>query len=208
VLDLGCGLGGPARYLARHRNCQVTGVDITRENVEVATELTARAGLADSVTFRQADVTALPFPDASFDAAVVLHVGMSVPSKAALCAQAARVLRPGGRFVVYDVMQLTEDDGELAYPLPWASSPETSFLEPVAEYRRLLTEAGFEVEVEHDLRELVLAQLDKLRAVDPDNLPPIGPHVVLGENFRAKVGNLVHALASGVVAPIQLLAVR
>jgi SAM-dependent methyltransferase len=181
-------------------------VDLTREHVEVARELTERCGLAERVRFERADVTALPFEPGSFDAAVLLHVGMNVADKAALGAQVHRVLRPGGRLVLYDVMRLTAED-ELTYPVPWASSAEISFTEQPAEYHRLLTHAGFSVEHEVDLRELALAQFVALRELG-DDLPPVGLHVVIGENFRVKVGNLAEGLERGVVSPVQLLAVR
>jgi SAM-dependent methyltransferase len=207
VLDLGCGLGGPARYLARHRGCRVTGVDLAREHAEVATELTERCGLADLATFREGSVTGLPFGDGSFDAAVLVHVGMNVADKAKLCTEAYRVLRAGGRFAVYDVMRVSED-GELTYPVPWASSAEHSFLESPSEYRWLLTEAGFTVEEGRDLRGLALEQLTKLRDLPEDALPALGPQVMLGDGFRVKVANLVAALESDLVTPMQLVATR
>jgi len=207
VLDLGCGLGGPARYLARYRGCKVTGVDLARELVDVATELSERCGLADLVSFREGSVTALPFADESFDAAILVHVGMNVSDKAALCGEAYRVLRPGGRFALYDVMR-TAEDGELAYPVPWASSAEVSFLESLADYRWLLTEAGFTVEEGRDLRAVALDQLTQLLAVPEGELPPLGVHVVLGDGFRTKAANLADALRRDVVAPMQLLAIK
>jgi len=207
VVDLGCGLGGPARYLARHRGCRVTGVDLAREHAEVAAELTERCGLADLVTFRQGSVTALPFGDESFDAAVLVHVGMNVADKAKLCAEAYRVLRPGGRFAVYDVMR-TSEDAAPTYPVPWASSAEISFLESPADYRWLLTEAGFTVEEGRDLSGLALEQLERARDLPEDKLPPLGPHVLLGDGFRAKVTNLADALRRDLVASMQLVATK
>jgi ubiquinone/menaquinone biosynthesis C-methylase UbiE len=206
VLDLGCGLGGPARYLARHRGCRVTGIDLTREYVDLATELTERCGLAELADFSEAEVTDLPFADGTFDAAVLVHVGMNVPDKARLCAEAYRVLRPGGRFAVYDVMR-TGEDGELTFPLPWASNPQISFLESPAEYRWQLTEAGFAVEEGQDMRDLAGEQLRRLieRAADPSVL---GPHVVLGESYRAKVANLADAVRRDLVTPMQLVATK
>ena len=207
VLDLGCGLGGPARYLARHRGCRVTGVDLAREHAEVAAELTERCGLAELATFRQGSVTALPFGDEGFDAAVLVHVGMNVADKAKLCTEAYRVLRPGGRFALYDVMR-TAEDVELTYPVPWASSAEISFLESPAEYRWLLTEAGFTVEEGRDLSSLALEQLERVRDLPEDKLPPLGPHVLLGEGFRAKVTNLADALRRDLVVSMQLVATK
>ena len=206
VLDLGCGLGGPARYLARHRGCRVTGIDLTREYVDLATELTERCGLAELAHFSEAEVTDLPFADGTFDAAVLVHVGMNVPDKARLCAEAYRVLRPGGRFAVYDVMR-TGEEGELVFPLPWASNAQISFLESPAEYRWQLTEAGFAVEEGQDLRDLAAAQLRRLveGAADPSAL---GPHVVLGESYRAKVANLADAVRRDLVTPLQLVGTK
>jgi SAM-dependent methyltransferase len=207
VVDLGCGLGGPARYLARHRGCRVTGVDLAREHAEVAAELTQRCGLGDLATFREGSVTALPFGDESFDAAVLVHVGMNVADKAKLCGEAYRVLRPGGRFALYEVMR-TAEDVELTYPVPWASSAAISFLESPADYRWLLTEAGFTVEEGRDLSSLALEQLERVRDLPDDKLPPLGPQVLLGDGFRAKVTNLADGLRRDLVACMQLVATK
>ncbi len=83
--------------------------------------LTGRVGLADRVTFRQASALDLPFPATSFDAVCMLHVGMNIEHKDTLCAELARVLRPGGACGIYDVMR--SGDGDLTYPVPWAGSP-------------------------------------------------------------------------------------
>lgn len=207
IVDLGCGLGGVSRYLARHRGCDVTGFDLTREHIDVAVDLTERCGLAGSARFRRADVTSLDRESASFDGAVLMHVGMNVADKAALCAEAFRVLRPGGRFVLYDIVLLSSAD-ELCYPVPWASSAEISFLEPAHEYHRLLTHAGFTVENEIDRRERAIAQLERLLAFPEDQLPPIGLPVIMGPGWRERVTNLFDGLTRGVVAPVILTAVR
>jgi SAM-dependent methyltransferase len=102
VLDIGCGIGGPARFFAAERGWQVEGIDLTAEFVEVAKALSRRVGMAEAVAFRQASATALPFADASFDGAYMLHVGMNIADKKAVFAEVRRVLKPGGALVVVD----------------------------------------------------------------------------------------------------------
>lgn len=207
IFDLGCGLGGVGRYLARHRGCEVTGFDLTREHIDVATDLTERCRLSGSARFHQADITALDRDPASCDGAVLMHVGMNVADKAALCAEAFRVLRPGGRFVLYDLVLRSSTD-ELSYPVPWASSAEISFLEPAHEYHRLLTHAGFTVDDELDRAERALQQLERLLALTEDQLPPVGLPVVMGPGWRTRVTNLRDGLVRGIVAPVVLTATR
>jgi ubiquinone/menaquinone biosynthesis C-methylase UbiE len=120
VLDLGSGLGGPARTLAEMSGCTVTGIDLTPEFCEVATALSEWTGLSGRTMFHIGDATATGLPDRSVDAALTMHVAMNIPDKHALYAEALRVLRPGGRFVVYDVLQ--GEGGDVHYPVPWADA--------------------------------------------------------------------------------------
>src|SRR5262249_13816760 len=129
--------------------------------VDVANSLTKRCGLADRVSFKQASALKMPFADGSFDVATLIHVGMNISDKAALFAEVRRVLKPGGRFAVYDIMRRSGDD--LPYPMPWAASVETSFVESPDAYRRLLTSAGFEILGETDRRDFVLGLAAEMR---------------------------------------------
>jgi SAM-dependent methyltransferase len=140
LLDIGCGLGGASRYFALERGCRVTGIDLTEEYVQVAQSLARRIGLDRQVSYRQGSALALPFPPGEFDGAYMLHVGMNIQDKRQLFAEARRVLKPGGIFGIYDVMR--EGKGDLKFPVPWAQSPETSFVESAPTYRRLLDDAG------------------------------------------------------------------
>jgi ubiquinone/menaquinone biosynthesis C-methylase UbiE len=205
LLDLGSGIGGPARYFAQAHGCRVTGIDLTEDYVRIAETLTERCGLVDRVTFRQASALELPFEPASFDAATLMHVGMNIADKAALFAQARRVLRPGGLLAVYEVMRTA--DGEIRYPTPWAASAETSFVEPPSAYRRLLATAGFVIESERDRRDLVLQQAAEMRArMAREGPPALGLHLVVGPAWRDWVRNLMAALEAGTVAPIEIMA--
>jgi SAM-dependent methyltransferase len=204
LLDIGCGVGGPARHLAAALGCRVTGIDLTPEFVAAAEGLTRRCGLAGLVSFRQGSALAMPFPDGGFDAATLIHVGMNIADKAALFAEVRRVLKPGARFGVYDVMRMAE--GELPYPMPWAGTPETSFVEPPETYRRLLGEAGFTVEAEHDRRELALRLGREARERAAAQGPsPLGPHLLMGPAAPQRVGNVMAAVERGLIAPIELV---
>ncbi len=194
VLDLGSGLGGPARTLAEVTGCTVTGVDLTPEFCEVATALSEWTGLADRTRFQAGDATATALPDASVDAALTVHVAMNISDKHALYAEAFRVLRPGGRFVVYDVVQ--GEGGEVHYPVPWANDASTSFLATPDDMRELLPAAGFEVISEVDSSDESLAWFQQMRArIQRDGPPPVTFAAFLGEAFGQMVANQVSNLA-------------
>lgn len=143
VLDVGCGVGGPARWLAAKYGCRVSGIDLTAEFIEVARMLTERCHLAHRVDFRQGDALDLPFREATFDLVWCQNASMNVADKARLYREIRRVLKPGARFTSSDMA--TGPSGAPTYPLPWAREPSISFLVPEAEMRRLVEAAGFRV---------------------------------------------------------------
>ena len=205
VLDVGSGIGGPARYFADAHKCRVTGIDLTEEFVATATVLTRRCGLSDLVTFRQGSALDLPFGARTFDAATLIHVGMNIKDKAKLFGQVRRVLKPGALFCVYEVMHAGE--GDLPYPMPWALTTETSFVETPETYRRLLSAAGFKVETEENRRTFVLDQAREMRAkIEKDGMPALNQHALLGPTARERLGNVMAALERGAIAPIEMIA--
>ncbi len=143
LLDIGCGIGGPARYFAGEFGCLVTGIDLTREYIEVAEMLTERSGLGHLVDFRCADATNLPFNEAAFDMVWSLNVTMNIGDRSALYAEVKRVLKPGGAFCVSEIG--LGPAGDPSYPLPWARDPSYSFLVPPVEMRAQLEAAGFRI---------------------------------------------------------------
>jgi len=204
LLDIGSGIGGPARYFAHHRKCRVTGIDLTDEYVRVAGALSQRAGLAGNLKFVQGSALALPFPPGSFDVAYMLHVGMNIADKATLFGQVKRVLKPGGTFGVYDVMRI--GSGDLAYPVPWARTAESSFVADAGDYRRLLRDAGFDVQKERERRAFAIEFFKKMQArVAESGLPPLGLHIAMGADFPHMVRNLVANLENGLLAPIEMI---
>jgi len=194
-LDIGSGLGGSARHLAAAYGCIVSGIDLAPEYVEVAGDLARRVGLQGRVDFRQGSALALPFPDAGFDGASLLHVGMNIPDKTAVFAEVHRVLRPGGRFALYE--QMRTGDGDLPYPLPWAEDERSSFVETVADYRAHLVAAGFTVEDVEDCTPTTLG---------PPPQGPVSNAVIFGPPFVHRIGNNVAATKAGLLGAWLVLA--
>jgi len=194
VLDLGSGLGGPARTLAEVTGCTVTGVDLTPEFCEVATALSEWTGLSDRTRFQVGDATATGLPDGAVDAALTIHVAMNISDKQALYAEAFRVLTPGGRFVVYDVLQ--GEGGDVTYPVPWANDSSTSFLATPEDMRDLLQGAGFKLLSEVDSSEESLVWFQQMRdRIQRDGPPPVTFSAFLGDAFGQMAANQVANLA-------------
>lgn len=193
VVDLGSGLGGPARTIAETTGCTVTGIDLTPEFCEAATRLSQWTGLDDRTRFRVGDATSTGLADQAMDAAVTIHVAMNIPDKAALYAEALRLLRPGGRFVAYDVLQ--GEGGDVAYPVPWAEDPSTSSLVTPHEMRDLLSGAGFEIIAEADSSDESLEWFRRMRArIEQDGPPPVTFAAFLGDAFGTMAANQVKNL--------------
>lgn len=204
VLDLGAGLGGPARTLAETYGCHVTGIDLTPEFCAVAKVLSAKTGLSDRVEFIEGDATDLPFGDATFDAAMTIHVAMNIAAKDRLYAEARRVLKPGGRFGVYDVMQ--GEGGGILYPVPWARDASISFVATPDEVEALLTGAGFRVLDRRDSTEESGAWFASLAAARAKSgPPPLSVAVLLGEDRVAMVQNQVRNLAERRIRTVAFL---
>ncbi len=202
VLDIGCGIGGTARFLAATTGCSVTGIDISPAFVAVARTLTAWTGLDDRVRYEVASALDLPFEDASFEVATQLHVGMNIADKAALFVEVSRVVAPGGRFGLYDIMQVSP--GEHGFPVPWAGDATSSFLGEVAEYRRGLEAAGFEIVTIRDRRAFASAVFASLGAARGAPAP-LGLQLILGPQAPEKIANMVAALDAGVLAPVEIV---
>lgn len=208
VIDLGCGLGGPARYTARKTGATVVGVDLTSEFVRTAQELTMMTGQSDRIKFVHASVLDLPFTPGLFDAAYMIHVGMNIADKHRIAKEAARVLKPGSLFGIYDIMRLSE--GDLTYPVPWASSPSQSSVVHVDRYHFALEAAGFEVIDQRNLSETALAFYDEATSGDKPSdaalTEVLGMHLVMGSDANRKVENMVTDIRSRVIAPMIMIA--
>ncbi len=148
ILDIGSGIGGPARWFAAKCDVRVTGVDLTPEFCAAAEALTRAAGLADRVTIRNGIALALPVPDGAFDAAYSQNVIMNIADKRRFYREAFRALRPGGMLALSNLC--LGGAGEFLYPVPWAETAATSFLATQDEMRADLIAVGFAIVAFHD----------------------------------------------------------
>lgn len=192
VLDVGSGIGGPARFLAATYGCRVTGVDLSEAFVDAARYLTRRTGQSGQVSFETASALALPFDDGGFDAVLLQHVAMNVADRPALYREIRRVLKPGGKFATFDVVS---NGGGLHYPVPWARTPETSFLLTVEATREAIETAGFRTIARQDDTEAARAWITRLREAGPPPAPNLG--AVMGADFPELVANLGRNLMEG-----------
>lgn len=204
LLDVGCGIGGPARYFAEC-GYRVTGIDLTDEFVEVAANLTRRVKLDRAAEFRRASALEMPFGVAVLDGAYMIHVGMNIDDKAKLFREVARVLRPGARFGIFDVMR--KDGAAFEFPVPWAVTPATSFVATLDEYLQGLNSAGFRVVRQRDRRQFALEWTEKMRAQAASSASPVhGVQVLMSERMPVMIRNVTAAIATGALVPVELVA--
>lgn len=204
VLDIGCGIGGTARFLASEFGCSVTGIDLTPEYIDVARELSRWVGLADRNEFVVGDALDTRAAADTFDAAVLVHVGMNIADKHGAFAEARRVLRPGGVFGVYDIMRAGV--GDISFPVPWASDEPTSHVDTAETYRAALESAGFEIVAVEDRGDFARDFVARLRQANVGGPPPLGTHLIMGADAPTKIANVAAAISAGTVAPTEIVA--
>jgi len=205
ILDIGSGIGGPARWIAAKFGVHITGVDLTPEFCDPAEKLNDAAAMTDRVTIRQGSALALPVPDAAFDRAYSQNVIMNIADKAGFYREALRALKPGAVLALSNVC--AGPGGEPYYPVPWAATPETSFLATPDDARRDIVAAGFEiVSFENTTAAILPATLRHAERIEKDGLPPLGVHVIVGERIREMQINSARGYREGRLATIEVVA--
>lgn len=205
VLDVGSGVGGTSRCLAKEFGCRVTGIDLTDEYCKVAKILTAKTDLLNLVDFQQADATQLPFDDQTFDVVWTEHAAMNISDKAQLYKEMYRVLKSGGTLAIYDVLAGSSES--VIFPVPWARTADTSFLIQSAELHQLLVNTGFTVTDWTDTTEAAREWFVRLaEKIKNQGLPPLGFHILLGNDFQLMAQNQRRNLEEGRIVLAQVIA--
>lgn len=203
VLDVGSGLGGPARHFAS-LGATVTGVDVTAEFVELATELNIACGMGGSVTMLRRPAQHTGLPAGSFDAAVLMHVGMNLGEKDLVFKEIHRLLRDGGTLGIYDLI----GSNDLSFPMPWADTAATSHVEDSAAYERHLRSVGFLVTEDTNRTAEVLQVIRESGQFNPMNPDQLAIPMILGTKVAERMDHVVAAIGSGHLAPRLIIAVK
>ena len=207
VLDVGCGLGGPARALAAEVGCQVHGVDLTDDFIETAKALTEKTGLSDRATFECCSVLDLPQESASFDGVLMQHLNMNIADKPRLFSELARVLRPGGTLAMHEILADRAD--QPYFPVPWASAPEGSFMCQESEFLAHLADAGFTIGEFRDVTQESTDWFGAVLAKTAESGPPkMGLHVLLGPRFGEMAKNTYKSLSENRVKVVMAVCKR
>ena len=206
ILDIGSGIGGPARWFAKQFGCRVTGIDLTEEFCDVARHLTRLTGLDRKVTFNLGNALSMPFADGEFDGAYSMNVSMNIGDKAAFYAEIRRVLKPGAWLALSELAK--GDGGELDYPTPWARNADASFLSTPAETRDGLIDAGFDIVRMQTTLDEALAFGARSRAlVERGEQPPHRAVMLIHRDIAPQaMANSARGLAERRIIPIELLA--
>jgi len=207
ILDVGCGIGGSTRRLSHETGCRVTGIDLSDEYIDTAQRLTQLLNMQERVTFHAASALALPFDDSAFDGVWSLQMNMNVDDKLSWLKETYRVLKPGGRAVLYEVCG--NKNTPLYFPVPWAQDSSMSFLVPPESFREVITAAGFDITVWNDKTGLARQAFAQVKApVGEPNLPVLGVYLLVGNDISAKAYNLHRNLDEERVSLIETVAVR
>jgi len=207
ILDVGCGIGGSTRRLAHATGCRVTGIDLSDEYIDTARRLTELLDMQDRVEFCAASALALPFDDNSFDGIWSLQMNMNVEDKLSWLVETCRVLKPGGRAVLYEVCG--GRNTPQYFPVPWAQDSSMSFLVPPDEFRDIVTSAGFDIAVWNDRTDLARKAFAEVQkpAGEP-KLPVLGVYLLVGNDISTKAYNLRRNLEEDRVSLIETVAVK
>ena len=207
ILDVGCGVGGSTRRLSHETGCCVTGIDLSDKYIDAAERLTQLLNMQERVKFHAASALEMPFNENTFDGAWSIQMNMNVDDKLGWLKEVYRVIKPGGRVVLYEVCGNKKTP--IYFPVPWAQDSSMSFLVPPEPFRDIITAAGFDIEVWNDKTDL--AQKAFAHMTEPmgePDLPELGVHLLVGNDILTKAYNLHRNLDDERVSLIETVAVK
>ncbi len=205
VLDVGSGLGGPARHLAAVHKVHVTGIDLMSDFIEISNYLSKRASLKDKLIFTQADATELSFPNEAFEVVWTQHVAMNIQNKAKLYKSLHRVLKRSGKLAIYDAVQ--GNDQPVLYPTPWARDQGVSFIATESRMKDALTEAGFKNLSVIDKTDSAAQWFRDLQQQQSQKTPePLSPLFILGPEMGQAIANFAKNILEGRIRVLQVIA--
>ena len=205
ILDIGCGIGGPARFVAKNIGCTVYGIDLTKNYIETGLKLNALVKLEDRVKLKQGTALSLPYKRSFFDGAYMIHVGMNIEQKDQLMRESYKALKGGSLFAIFDVMKCK--DGDIEYPLPWAERREESAVDTLASYENLLGAAGFSVVKIEDKNEFALTFFETIISnMHYGRERALGLHLLMGKNSNKKIMNIYKQVRDKLLSPILVIA--
>jgi len=207
ILDVGCGIGGSTRRLTHETGCRTTGIDLSDEYIDTAKRLTQLLDMQDRVAFEACSALELPFEDDSFDGAWSLQMNMNVEDKLTWLKELYRVIKPGGRAVLYEVCG--NRNTPPYFPVPWAQDRTMSFLVPPESFGEIITSAGFDIAVWNDKTDLARQAFSQVKEpVGEPNLPILGVYMLVGSDIGRKAYDLHRNLEEERVSLIETLAVK
>lgn len=208
ILDVGSGIGGPARYFADRFGCRITGIDLTDEFCRVARHLTHLTNLDGNVGFEHGNALEMPFEDAVFDGAYSMNVSMNIADKAGFYGEIHRVLKPGAWLMLCEIAQGAVR--ALDYPTPWARTADSSFLSTPEETHTGLEAAGFRIIQSRDTRAQGKAFADRSKAMVERGEKPSHRAVPLihGDIAPHAMANVSRGTTEGCILPIEILCIK
>ena len=207
VLDIGSGIGGPSRFLTLNYDCKVTGIDLTEEYCRLAEFLADKFGLSERLKYHHGSALDMPFADESFDVIWTQHVAMNIAEKEKFYQESGRCLKPGGLFVIYDI--LAGENQPIHFPVPWAKGQEMSFLATSAEMKSYLQCTGMKI---LNFQDKTAAGIEWIRTTleesEKRGRPHLGIHLILGDESGIMSGNLLRNLIESRVKLIEIIAIK
>ena len=202
VLDIGCGLGGAARFVTSSYQAHVTGIDITPSFIEAGRELTQWVGLQELVQLEVGNALDLPYPPTCYQRAYMLHVGMNIQNKESLFREVFRVLDDDGIFGLYDICRV--QGKTLRYPVPWAADANMNHAATASQYQQALHAAGFEVVNVEDKHAFAMEFYQRIRKeMEKKGPAPLGLHLIMGEQTKVKLGHMIQGLQERAITPVE-----